>query len=355
MKKILLLIPFLLITNFLAAQEKEKHISYYSNRMVKEEGYYVDKLKDGIWKEYDSNGKIQYERTYANGELEGPVRYYKYKDNKPYLRSISTYKEGKRHGMYQAYDEYGSLIETLYYENGKIVADPTPTNSAEPGNAVATTQPKSKPVEIYYRIHVKNNCDETVNLLLRYKTIGGNWVTKGWNRINPGAEAYIEDTKNRIIYYYATGNNTNWSGNENKVFNGKTYGFRKYSFTESLGKKTISLACTKKSKTKETKPVTETKKYRIYFENKTPKTIKLIVRYRNNSEKWVTKGWFSIKPGKEIFIDNSSHNMILYYARTTKRIWQGDFSRDFNGKSYQFNKKTFSTYSGKKVVILKTR
>ncbi len=353
MKQILVLFSLLFLCSTLTAQKAEKHISYYSNQNIKEEGYYLDRQKDGVWKGYFLNGKIQYESSYENGNRNGPFKYYSLENGVHYLNSEGSYKNGKQHGKFQTYNKNGDINKTTFYENGKLVPSNNYGDSPESSSPAISSPAKSQTVEIYYRMHIKNNCHETVNLLLRYKTIQGTWITKGWNTIKPGEETYIEDTKNSVVYYYATDqSNGSWSGDETRTFNGKSYGFRKYTFTGDLGKKTITLNCASKKKEYENKVAKKEVEYRLYFKNKTSKTVNTIIRYQSTSGSWVTKGWYTIKAGQEIFIDRMKSKMILYHAKSNSAFWKGTEYRDFKGKRYGFKKMTFSKDGEKKVLEL---
>jgi len=47
----------------------EKHIEHYPNGQKKEEGYYLDEKKDGLWTYWYENGQKMEEETFKDGKL----------------------------------------------------------------------------------------------------------------------------------------------------------------------------------------------------------------------------------------------------------------------------------------------
>ncbi|GAB4541261.1 MAG: hypothetical protein Tsb0014_33020 [Pleurocapsa sp.] len=97
------------------------------------------------------------------------------------------------------------------------------------------------------RFHVKNSCDRTVAIALRYLDTNNNWVSNGWWTIKPGKSTYLGKafSNNSIFYFYAetakSSNKIKWAGNENKVLNGRTLPMRKANDTE--GDLNLNLTC----------------------------------------------------------------------------------------------------------------
>ena len=144
---------------------------YFKNREVMSEGFYLDKLRDSLWLNYDREGltlsaerfkngklhgkrvvfylrnqlengelKILSETTYKDSLKEGPCRTFfsskKLKEEGQYrmnlkegvwksfstdggLVSISRYKAGKLHGWVEFYDTSGTRIDRTLYQNGE--------------------------------------------------------------------------------------------------------------------------------------------------------------------------------------------------------------------------------------------
>lgn len=144
---------------------------YFKNREVMSEGFYLDKLRDSLWLNYDREGltlsaerfkngklhgkrvvfylrnqlesgelKILSETTYKDSLKEGPCRTFfsskKLKEEGQYrmnlkegvwksfstdggLVSISRYKAGRLHGWVEFYDISGTRIDRTLYQNGE--------------------------------------------------------------------------------------------------------------------------------------------------------------------------------------------------------------------------------------------
>jgi uncharacterized membrane protein len=114
------------------------------------------------------------------------------------------------------------------------------------GNTVVTRitsdgwdYPWEKPL---IKIKFTNECDETVSVALYYMK-DGEWVSDGWWEIEPGETEYLEDTRNRIFYYYASSRNGTWSGNYYHDVGGKRYGFKKIEIDAGSKTYTKTLTC----------------------------------------------------------------------------------------------------------------
>ena len=86
--------------------------------------------------------------------------------------------------------------------------------------------------------------------------------------------------------------------------------------------------------------------YRLKFKNKCIKPIKVAIRYLDFKDKWGSKGWWTIEPGKTVYVENSPNSIFYYYAKTLdgSLVWSDkDNLRDFNGKKYGFRKLQKST------------
>lgn len=92
------------------------------------------------------------------------------------------------------------------------------------------------------KLRFKNECDETISVALYYKK-DGEWVVDGWWEIEPGETKYIEDTRNRIFYYYASSPHTIWDGSYYHTLNGEQYGFRKVEIDAGFKTCTRTLTC----------------------------------------------------------------------------------------------------------------
>ncbi len=108
---------------------------YFSNGELKSKGNYKNDLKYGIHQEYHYNGKLKLKGNYKNGRRVGLFEKY-YESGK--LKSKGNYKNGFEYGIHQYYYENGLLKEKetykynqyggtdvssseKYYDNGQLV------------------------------------------------------------------------------------------------------------------------------------------------------------------------------------------------------------------------------------------
>ncbi|EDP94237.1 DUF1036 domain-containing protein [Kordia algicida OT-1] len=81
--------------------------------------------------------------------------------------------------------------------------------------------------------------------------------------------------------------------------------------------------------------------YRLKFRNKCIKPIKVLIRYLDFNNKWVSKGWWTIDTNKTVYVEDSPNSIFYYYAKTTdgKLVWSdNDNMRDYKGTKYGFRK-----------------
>jgi antitoxin component YwqK of YwqJK toxin-antitoxin module len=66
---------------------------YHTRETPREEGTVIDGLKEGVWKEFYSSGKI---------------------------KVIQNYEKGEKHGVFEFYKETGELDFKVTYQHGRI-------------------------------------------------------------------------------------------------------------------------------------------------------------------------------------------------------------------------------------------
>ena len=92
-------------------------VEFYSSKgLLQSEGFFIGKIRVGVWKFYFKNKKLMSEEFYDNGKLDGKTINY-YPDGKP--TEISFYKNGLKDGLSKKYSSDGILIEEITYKNGK--------------------------------------------------------------------------------------------------------------------------------------------------------------------------------------------------------------------------------------------
>ena len=94
---------------------------YYVGGVVKAEGRFHKRKKDGVWKYYKKSPHILFkEESYKDGEKEGPWRVY-FRSGK--LTSELYWKNGKRDGSWKDFFENGDPHVEANFENGVLQGD----------------------------------------------------------------------------------------------------------------------------------------------------------------------------------------------------------------------------------------
>lgn len=89
---------------------------FYSNCATRSIGTTNGDIRVGKWTFFHPNGQIQTEATFVNGKEDGV--YCVYRENGiPYYRG--SYKEGKRIGIWEFYDEDATLVATKDYDKNE--------------------------------------------------------------------------------------------------------------------------------------------------------------------------------------------------------------------------------------------
>lgn len=110
---------------------------FYENGVLKSVGYYNNNKKEGIWKFYDTDGKLSRSGSYINGKMNGIWNNYynngavsssvnfdndrlegesKYFHQNGTIKEIGDFKNDLKEGVWKTFDENGKLISTGKYE-----------------------------------------------------------------------------------------------------------------------------------------------------------------------------------------------------------------------------------------------
>jgi len=89
---------------------------FHNNEKIKEEEYYINGKKNGIFKQYDSFGNINAEIEFKDDKRNGYSKYYFLNGQ---IQDLVSYKNDKRHGSFRTYNESGQLTEEKNYKNGQ--------------------------------------------------------------------------------------------------------------------------------------------------------------------------------------------------------------------------------------------
>jgi uncharacterized membrane protein len=92
------------------------------------------------------------------------------------------------------------------------------------------------------KLKFENGCDETISVAIHYMQ-DGEWVTDGWWSIEPGQTKYLEDTRNRVFYYYASSRSYNWSGGDYYYIKGERRAFKRVDIDAGSKTYTKTLTC----------------------------------------------------------------------------------------------------------------
>ncbi len=96
---------------------------FYNNGIVKAEGRFHNRKKDGVWKYYSRNPHIlMKEESYKDGAKDGSWRIY-YTHGQ--LSSEVIWKDGKRDGSWKEFYENGEPKIEAFFKNGKMDGDYT--------------------------------------------------------------------------------------------------------------------------------------------------------------------------------------------------------------------------------------
>ena len=89
-----------------------KEVEYYESGQVKMEGGMKGEKREGEWKAYFPDGRVQSIGTFVNGLRTGVATVWQENGN---LLQEGFYKEGKHCGKWKFYDEQGDLIKEVDY------------------------------------------------------------------------------------------------------------------------------------------------------------------------------------------------------------------------------------------------
>ncbi len=102
---------------------------FYSNGIVKMEGRYLDDKRDGYFKEYNIKGSLLSTSKYVKGVLQKDVpELAKVDIRKEYyptgkIKYIGGYKDSLPQGPHRKYDESGNIVSAKIYEEGYLVGE----------------------------------------------------------------------------------------------------------------------------------------------------------------------------------------------------------------------------------------
>ena len=92
-------------------------LNYYPEGGVAEEIPYTLGIKDGVWKQYFTDGNLKLKATYINDKLEGLMLIY-YLNGLPDISGM--YKNNFKDGMWIYFNEQGGIIKKETFVKGQL-------------------------------------------------------------------------------------------------------------------------------------------------------------------------------------------------------------------------------------------
>lgn len=162
-------------------------------------------------------------------------------------------------GLPDGYEVYTSKTKPKMPDtDGDDVWDGTEVKAGTDPLSNPTPVPTQKPldgpgeaVQNFYAIYIKNECDRSIQVAIRYYTFDNEWKTKAWWPLAPGESAYVAETRNAVFYIYAettdsTGEILYWGGENFTSIPGRDekFGFIEYEIPlETWGDIQLPLNC----------------------------------------------------------------------------------------------------------------
>lgn len=113
MKKVLLFIAILLVSNFLKAQELRK--VYHENGQLSAIGKWENYNPVGEWKYYHENGQLSAIGQFIKGKLSGRWKFY---DENGNIKKRGSYTDEKKHGLWNFFRQ-NEPKKIVLFDNGK--------------------------------------------------------------------------------------------------------------------------------------------------------------------------------------------------------------------------------------------
>lgn len=87
-----------------------------SKQTVQTISTFVDGLRNGLYLEFNNQGKISKQARYANDKLDGLMVEYNRNTRK---QKEASYKNGQLHGIYREFNDAGKMNKEIQYKEGK--------------------------------------------------------------------------------------------------------------------------------------------------------------------------------------------------------------------------------------------
>jgi hypothetical protein len=80
-------------------------------------------------------------------------------------------------------------------------------------------------------------------------------------------------------------------------------------------------------------------RFRLHFENSCSEETSVLLYIKNMADKWESRGWYTVAPGKDLYLDDTRNRTFYYYARSKNNTWKGEKIFSFKNTNYSFREK----------------
>jgi len=101
---------------YAAGKKVKSWVGYYPSNLIYKVEFYDNGLKDGVSLQFDKHGKVIMVENYRNGVLHGPSFSYGNSGDAP--MSETDYANGKRNGVYRLYYDNAKIQEESWFKDG---------------------------------------------------------------------------------------------------------------------------------------------------------------------------------------------------------------------------------------------
>lgn len=102
---------------YIANNKVKNWVGYFPNNYVSKIEYYTNGWKDGILMQFDRKGKVTLVENYKNDKLHGLTIYYGQYSETPL--SETEYSDGKKNGLFRQYYDNGKIQEETWFRDDK--------------------------------------------------------------------------------------------------------------------------------------------------------------------------------------------------------------------------------------------
>lgn len=100
---------------YISGKKTGNWVTYYPQNFVHKIEFFTDGVKDGISMQFDRHGKLTLNENFSNGQLHGQVFYYGQYSQTP--MSETNFANGKKNGLFRQYYDNAKIQEDTYYKD----------------------------------------------------------------------------------------------------------------------------------------------------------------------------------------------------------------------------------------------